>query len=81
VPWSTALGCHEKFIAQRIYGLNHLTDQEQYLLHFCFRGSSYVSAHTMHKRKCKNQVLENNLNRTYTTKVFSQLAWLRRLYF
>ena len=43
VPWSTALGSHELYIAQRIYGLTHLSDEEHYLLHFCFRGSSYVN--------------------------------------
>jgi len=43
VPWSTACGDHEVFIAQRIYrDLTHLDDEEKYLAHMLFRGSSCV---------------------------------------
>lgn len=41
VPWHTALGQHETYIFKEIYTLSHLTDREHYILHFCFRASSW----------------------------------------
>jgi len=32
MPWTTAAGDHELFIARRIYGLAHLSDEEKYAL-------------------------------------------------
>ena len=41
IPWHTALGQHEQFIFREIYSLEHLNDRERYMLHFCFRASSW----------------------------------------
>lgn len=40
VPFHTAAGVHERYIAERLYTMSFLTEQEKYMLHFVFRGSS-----------------------------------------
>ena len=41
VPWSTATGAHERFIAERIYSLDHLNDQEKLEHHYEFHIHCY----------------------------------------
>lgn len=41
VPWNTACGEHERYIASTIYSIAHLSDEEKHLLHFAFRASSF----------------------------------------
>jgi hypothetical protein len=40
VPFSTACGDHERYIA-KLYNMSHLTDKEKYLLHCAFRAGSF----------------------------------------